>query len=157
MKTVLLSITAPLLIFSSFVFAANSNSWSVSGKSCNGRALPVLSAERVQFDSGFLAVIGKLPATDGQTCQQARVSTRLILEATTSSDGYTEVALVTPIAVRTVCKNIATGQTSDNTAQVSGAEQNMKLVLKNNQTGFLSIDNSSECPKGTLRLELVAK
>ena len=144
------------VLFSLNAYAAKPEGvWQVTGKSCEGKPVIVSQDERVQFGDGMYAFIYRLSESSTQYCNQAQVSTRVIQSISESGGNYGEVSILTPHALRTVCKNKQNGAViSDQTENVQGVAQPATIMLKEDNKGFAVLDKSFACPNGSLHLDL---
>lgn len=144
------------VLFSLTSYAAKPEGvWLVTEKSCEGKPATISQDERVQFGDGMYAFIYRLSDSPTKYCNQAQVSTRVIQSNSQSGGNYGEVAVLTPYALRTVCKSKQNNTIiSDQTDNVQGIAQPATIMLKADNTGFAVLDKSFACPNGSLHLDL---
>jgi hypothetical protein len=138
--------------------AQPAGAWLVVGKSCNGKSATVSQEEQVQLANGMYAFISRVSDSNSQYCVQIQASTRLTQSFNQSDSGIEEAAVLTPFAVRTICKlKQDRSVISDQTTNIQGNEHLATIALKNDGTGVIEEEPSSICPSGKLRLELKKK
>lgn len=128
--------------------------WLVSSKTCNAQNQPISGKERFQFAEGLWAHIYQVSDSQDEYCNQAQAYQRIVQSFSGHADAYTEVSVLVPQAVRTVCRKKQGGAVvSDKTEPLNGAHQSLTLTISGGH-GAADIQDSASCIGGTLHFEL---
>lgn len=132
--------------------------WQIVGKSCSSTPVNITYNERFVFSDGLFAFIYRLSENDLQYCNQARISYRTIQSWSESDGNYSEVSVVTPYLVKTVCTSKQDKKViSDVTNEVQGATETASFLMKSDNTGTADWTQTDSCQNTPMHFELLKK
>lgn len=134
------------------------DTWSVRSKTCEGADLPVKPHENYKLDADHLVRIELASESDTSLCKVGYAYDRIIASSQMEAGRYVENSLLKGNAAKKSCwkkeAGAVVGGPTDEVLQTVPELSNLKLTAVPASV-TLELQQSNECPAGTLRLVIV--